>query len=314
VPDVSMTAGKLDFSALGNADTWTVLITFLYIDFIDATATMLAMAGMIDEKTPGFLDARGSWPRQTLSFVVHGVAVVVGACLGTSPCIVFAESGVGIREGGRTGLTSLVVAFGFFISMFLAPIFASIPPYATGPAIFIIGSLMFENARHVDWQDVRSALPAFMTIILMPLTYSFAYGIIGGLFGQVLLWALSFAWEASDSILKRPGCLTLRQTWLKNTDVFYRIARMEQVLINELPGYVKSTTSRASMRRSGTLLSDVRDAEPFNENPAYVGNDLTRPSALTSPPPDADGSGEESSDDTKPDVNVTVKVTLGAKI
>ncbi|KAG1679264.1 hypothetical protein FOA52_009294 [Chlamydomonas sp. UWO 241] len=259
VPNVSMTGGKLDFNALSQGETWTALITFLYLDFMDATSTMFAMASMLNEKIPGFLDARGSWPRQTLTMVVDGVSIVVGSTLGTSPLTVFAESGVGIREGGRTGLTSTVIAFGFGISMFLSPIFASIPPYATGPAIFVVGALMFEHARHIDWLDVRSAVPAFMTIILMPLTFSIAYGIIAGIAAQILLWVLCFALEACDSLFKRPGALTMRQMWLNNTDMFYRVFRKEHILIDELPGYKPRTT-----------FSDTNEGDLFPDNPAHV--------------------------------------------
>ena len=99
-----------------------------------------------------------------------------------------AESSVGIREGGTTGITALVCAFGFGISMFLSPIFASIPPYATGPAVIFVGALMFEHARLIEWRNVRQAVPAFLTIIMMPLTYSIAYGVIIGIFAAIMIW------------------------------------------------------------------------------------------------------------------------------
>ena len=134
------------------------------------------------------MDKKGSWPRQMLTMCVDGLSIVIGSTLGTSPLTVFAESAVGIKEGGRTGLTSFIIAIGFGISMFLSPIFASIPPYATGPAIVIVGAMMFEHCRHIDWLDAKKAIPAFLTIILMPLTYSIAYGIIGGLVAHLFLW------------------------------------------------------------------------------------------------------------------------------
>uniref|UniRef100_A0A7R9VWM6 Uncharacterized protein n=1 Tax=Chlamydomonas euryale TaxID=1486919 RepID=A0A7R9VWM6_9CHLO len=259
VPDVSMSGGKLDFGALSNGETWIALITFLYLDFMDATSTMFAMASLIHERLPGFLDKKGAWPRQTLTMVVDGVSIVVGSCLGTSPLTVFAESGVGIREGGRTGVTAAVVATGFAISMFLAPIFASIPPYATGPAIIFVGALMFEHARHINWLDTRTAIPSFITIIIMPLTYSIAYGIIAGIIVQIFLWLFCWLLEYWDALVKKDR--TLRHVWLNNTDMFYRILNKEDVLIADLPGY-----------KPRTVFDERTEAsEDFHvENPAHV--------------------------------------------
>ncbi len=139
----------------------------LYLDFLDATSTMFAMARMLNDAVPGFMDERGRWPRQLQTMITDGFSIVVGSLLGTSPLTVFTESAVGIREGGRTGITSFIVACGFGISVFLSPIFASIPPYATGPAVILVGALMMEHSRYVQWQDLRQAVPAFLCIILV---------------------------------------------------------------------------------------------------------------------------------------------------
>eukprot|EP00798_Chlamydomonas_sp_ICE-L_P015032 gene15032-21103_t len=128
VPTVEKSGGKLHFSGLAKGDTWIALITFLYLDFLDATSIMYTLARQINDKVPNFVNSRGSWPRQLETMVVDGAAIVVGSTLGCSPLTVFAESSVGIREGGATGITAFVVAAGFGLSMFFAPIFASIPP------------------------------------------------------------------------------------------------------------------------------------------------------------------------------------------
>lgn len=149
---------------------------------------------------PGYVNSKGQWPRQLWAFLADGFGIVIGATLGTSPLTVFAESAVGIREGGRTGICSLMVAIGFGISMFLSPIFASIPPYATGPALILVGAMMMEHSRYIDWNNIRQAAPAFLTMITMPLTYSIAYGVIAGLTTAIFLWLFDAIWEVSQSL------------------------------------------------------------------------------------------------------------------
>jgi xanthine/uracil/vitamin C permease (AzgA family) len=118
--------------------------------------------------------------------------------LGCAPLTVYIESASGIREGGRTGITAIVVAIGFFISLFLTPLIASIPPFATGPALILVGAMMMENLIDIDWADVRQAVPAFITIVVMPLTYSIAYGVIAGVCSYLLLYAANFGLDMVD--------------------------------------------------------------------------------------------------------------------
>lgn len=125
-------------------------------------------------------------------------AVVIGSLLGCAPLTVYIESASGIREGGRTGITAIVVAAGFFISLFLTPLIASIPPFATGPALILVGAMMMENLIDIDWADVRQAVPAFITIVVMPLTYSIAYGVIAGVCSYLLLYAANFGLDMID--------------------------------------------------------------------------------------------------------------------
>ncbi|KAL6757129.1 putative purine permease, partial [Haematococcus lacustris] len=138
---------------------------------------------------------------------------------------------LGIRAGGRTGISSFIIAIGFGISMFLSPIFASIPPCVVP---LQVGALMMEHSRYVNWDDPRQAVPAFLTIVLMPLTYSIAYGIICGLSFVIFLWAADALWE-TVAVLSGyyKGQKTLYHVWLDTNS-------HEQVLIDNLPGY-KST-------------------------------------------------------------------------
>lgn len=130
-------------------------------------------------------------------------AVVIGSLLGCAPLTVYIESASGIREGGRTGITAIVVSMGFFISLFLTPLIASIPPFATGPALILVGAMMMENLVDIDWADVRQAVPAFITIVTMPLTYSIAYGVIAGVCSYLVLYMFNFGLDLVEVAFKR---------------------------------------------------------------------------------------------------------------
>eukprot|EP00208_Stichococcus_sp_RCC1054_P001908 CAMPEP_0206139330 /NCGR_PEP_ID=MMETSP1473-20131121/5537_1 /ASSEMBLY_ACC=CAM_ASM_001109 /TAXON_ID=1461547 /ORGANISM="Stichococcus sp, Strain RCC1054" /LENGTH=611 /DNA_ID=CAMNT_0053533077 /DNA_START=97 /DNA_END=1932 /DNA_ORIENTATION=+ len=195
-PDASFTAGKLDFGGLKQGEAWLALITFLYVDFLDATGTLFSMANFVNLYVPGFIRPDKTWDRSVFAFSADGGAIVVSALLGSSPCTAFIESASGIREGGRTGLTAITTSFLFFIALFFTPILASIPPYAVGPALITVGALMLGNVVKIRWDLVSEAVPAFVTIALMPLTYSIAYGFIGGIVTYILLngagWVLDW--------------------------------------------------------------------------------------------------------------------------
>ncbi|CAI7666657.1 unnamed protein product [Penicillium manginii] len=158
-------------------------ITFLYVDILDTTGTMYSMArfaGTIDEKTQDF---EGS----AIAYMVDAISISIGALLGSPPVTAFVESGAGISEGGKTGLTSCMTGIAFFISVFFAPIFASIPPWATGCTLVIVGALMAKAAADINWRYYGDAIPAFLTIAIMPFTYSIAYGLIAGILSYIVL-------------------------------------------------------------------------------------------------------------------------------
>jgi AGZA family xanthine/uracil permease-like MFS transporter len=161
---------------LKGSQVWISLITFLYVDMLDTAGTLFSMA-----EYQGLLKEDGSFEGQTAGFCADAIGTIFGSLLGTSSVTTYIESGAGIEEGGRTGLTAVFISIFFFLSLIFAPLFASIPPWATGPSLIIIGALMMKTVNKIDWSNMRIAIPAFVTIILMPLTYSIAYGIIGGL-------------------------------------------------------------------------------------------------------------------------------------
>ncbi|KAF2264590.1 purine transporter [Lojkania enalia] len=153
------------------------LFTFLYVDIIDCTATLYSMArfaGVVDPET-------GDFPRSTLAYCTDAFSISIGALLGCSPVTAFIESGAGIAEGGKTGLTAMTCGICFFISMFFAPIFASIPPWATGCTLVLVGCLMMRQVVNINWRYIGDAVPAFVTVMFIPFGYSAAYGLIAGL-------------------------------------------------------------------------------------------------------------------------------------
>lgn len=125
--------------------------------------------------------------------MVDAISISIGSIFGVPPVTAFIESGAGISEGGKTGLTSCVTGLCFFIAMFFAPIFASIPPWATGCTLIIVGSLMAKAAADINWRYIGDAIPAFLTIAIMPFTYSIAYGLIAGITSYITLNMIAWA-------------------------------------------------------------------------------------------------------------------------
>ncbi|KAJ1645673.1 hypothetical protein LPJ64_002757 [Coemansia asiatica] len=173
---------------LSSSDIWIALITFLYVDILDCTGTMFSMAkfgGYMDDRTQDF---EGS----SMAFLVDSASITVGSAFGSSPVTAFIESGAGIAEGGRTGITTIVTGIMFFIALFFAPIFASFPPWATGPALITVGSMMMTNVLQINWKYIGDGLPAFITIIMIPFGYSIGYGLIAGIGSFIFINSVVF--------------------------------------------------------------------------------------------------------------------------
>ncbi|KAL4572762.1 hypothetical protein LXL04_019545 [Taraxacum kok-saghyz] len=182
VHGVETTAGVINFKGMNTKAFWVALITFLYIDILDATGTLYSMA-----RFAGMTDSNGDFEGQYFAFMSDASSIMIGALLGTSPVTTFMESSTGIKEGGRTGLTAITVAGYFFLAFFFTPLLASIPPWAVGPPLILVGVLMMKTVTEIQWDDMRQAIPAFVTMILIPLTYSVAYGMIGGIGTYIIL-------------------------------------------------------------------------------------------------------------------------------
>jgi len=189
---------------------WVALITFLYVDLFDTTGTLYAMAKFSNVMNPRTKDFEGS----TMAYCIDAFSISMGSLMGTSPVTAFIESATGISDGGKTGITAIAAGFCFFIAIFFAPIFASIPAYATGGALVIVGSLMIRNVVEINWNYIGDAVPAFLTLIMIPFTYNIAYGLITGIISYTLLNGIPYLLrKVSGNRISPPGYETDRDEW-----------------------------------------------------------------------------------------------------
>ncbi|MCP4395746.1 MAG: NCS2 family permease [bacterium] len=185
-PSLAPTLFQFDFSNVFSIDMLIVLGTFLFVDLFDTVGTLVGVASKAD-----LLDEDGRLPKAKQALFADAVGTTIGAMLGTSTVTTYVESAAGVAEGGRTGLTSLSAGAMFAISLFLSPLFLMVPSSATAPALVLVGLFMMSPILKIDLEDYTIALPAFLTIIMMPLTYSIAEGIAFGLTSFVFLKLLS---------------------------------------------------------------------------------------------------------------------------
>jgi AGZA family xanthine/uracil permease-like MFS transporter len=183
---ISPIAGKLDFSYLTESgrimDFIIVVLTFLFVDFFDTVGTLVGVASKV-----GMIDKDGKVKNAGKALLVDAVGTTVGAVLGTSTVTTYVESSAGVAEGARTGLASVVTGILFLIAMFFSPLFIAIPQCATAPALIIVGFFMIGSITKIDFNDFTEGVPAFLTIIMMPLTYSIGDGLTIGLLSYAVL-------------------------------------------------------------------------------------------------------------------------------
>ncbi len=185
-PSIEPIAFKFEFSSVFTIDMLIVLFTFLFVDMFDTVGTLIGVsskANMIKED--------GKLPRAKQALFADAVGTTVGSMLGTSTVTTYVESASGVAEGGRTGLTSLTTAGMFILALFLAPLFLMVPEAATAPALILVGSFMLSPIRKINFDDYTESIPVFMTLIMMPLAYSIAEGIVFGMLSYVALKLLS---------------------------------------------------------------------------------------------------------------------------
>ena len=179
-------AGKVNFSYLTSPqhvfNFITIVFTFLFVDFFDTVGTLIGVASRAN-----MLDKKGRVPNAGKALMTDAIATTAGALLGTSTVTVYVESATGVEEGGRTGLTAITIGALFFVAMFFSPIFVAVPACATAPALIYVGYLMLTSVLKIDFSDITDAVPAFLIIALMPLTYSIGDGLTIGVLEYVIL-------------------------------------------------------------------------------------------------------------------------------
>ena len=189
-PDPRPTFLALDIGGALGVGFVTVIFTFLFVDLFDTTGTLVGVA-----HRAGMLDEDGNLPRLNRALLADSTATVVGASLGTSTVTSYIESAAGTNVGGRTGLTAVVVAGLFLLSLFLAPLADMIPGYATAAALFFVACLMTRGLSELEWGDPTEYAPGVVAAIAMPLTYSIATGIGFGFIGYVAIKAVAGRWR-----------------------------------------------------------------------------------------------------------------------
>ena len=172
-----------------------IVLTFLYFDMFDTVGTLIACAGK-----SGIINPDGSIPRARQALLADAIGTTTGSVLGTSTVTTFVESSAGVAEGGRTGLTAVTVGLMFVLSLFLEPLFGSIPSAATSPALIIVGVMMITPVKTINFDDYTEAIPAFMTIILMVAASSISDGIMFGILSYVFIKSLSGKIKETDAM------------------------------------------------------------------------------------------------------------------
>ena len=186
VPSMAPTFMKMDFSIVFSLDFVVIMFAFLFVDMFDTLGTLIGVASKAD-----MLDKDGKLPKIKGALLSDAVGTSVGAVCGTSTVTTFVESASGVAEGGRTGLTAIVAAILFGLSLFLSPIFLAIPSFATAPALIVVGFLMLTSITKIDFNDYTEAIPCFIAIIAMPFMYSISEGIAMGVISYVVINLIS---------------------------------------------------------------------------------------------------------------------------
>lgn len=182
MPDTPYIFEFVSFSEIFSLEMLFVLFIFLFVDMFDTVGTLVGVATKAN-----MLTEDGKIPNVKKALFADAIGTTVGAAIGTSTVTTYVESASGVSEGGRTGFTSVVTAGLFLLALFFSPIFLMIPAAATAPALFLVGLFMMSPIKEIDFDDFTEAIPAFVTLIIMPLAYSISDGIVYGLLSYIIL-------------------------------------------------------------------------------------------------------------------------------
>jgi len=192
IPEESLFAafGSEGLGDLGDgvsyADFFMVMVAFLFVDIFDTAGTLYSVG-----RQAGYVDENDELHNSDEAFMSDAGATIIGAVVGTSTTTTYIESAAGVEEGGKTGLTAVTVGVLMLSGLLLAGLFKQIPTFAAAPALVIIGAMMMRQAADIDWSDMGKSIPAFVTMVMMPFTYSIAAGIAWGIITYVLINAAS---------------------------------------------------------------------------------------------------------------------------
>lgn len=196
VPDITTTLGKLDIMAAIHYGIFSIIFSFTIVELFDNLATLIGLS-----KKAGLMDKNGDIPNLNRALQADAVGTMMSATFGSTALNAYIENAAGISEGGRTGLTAVVVAGLFLLSLFLTPLIMLIPSVATAPALILVGSLMLSEIKNLSFDDFTDTVPAFLTIILMPLTSSIAEGLAFGFVSYTVLKTLTGKYKEMNLFL-----------------------------------------------------------------------------------------------------------------
>lgn len=185
-PSITPVLCKMEWNGIWSIDMGICVFTLLFMDMFDTLGTLIGVG-----HRAGMVDKNGHMPRLNKAFMADAIGTTFGALVGTSTVSTYVESASGVNAGGRSGLTAFVVAVCFLLAMFFSPLFLTIPSQATAPAMILVGVMMMSGIKEVDFQHFLTAIPCFLCIVLMPLTYSISDGILIGLIFWVAIHLLS---------------------------------------------------------------------------------------------------------------------------
>ena len=188
---------KFEWSSIFSLDMLVVVLTFLFIDMFDTIGTLVGVS-----VKSGMVDKDGKIEGIDRMLMADAVATTAGACIGASTTTTYIESASGVAEGGRTGLPSFVIALCFAVGLLFSPLFLAIPSAATGAVLVVVGVMMMSPVRDIDWDNYREAIPAFITAVMMPLSYSIAHGIMLGVITYVILNCVTGKWKEVSLTMK----------------------------------------------------------------------------------------------------------------
>ncbi|GCV53699.1 adenine permease [Escherichia coli] len=189
-PDISGVIGEVDLSGALSLELAGIIFSFMLINLFDSSGTLI---GVTDKA--GLIDSNGKFPNMNKALYVDSISSVAGAFIGTSSVTAYIESTSGVAVGGRTGLTAVVVGVMFLLVMFFSPLVAMVPPYATAGALIFVGVLMTSSLARVNWDDFTESVPAFITTVMMPFTFSITEGIALGFMSYCIMKVCTGRWR-----------------------------------------------------------------------------------------------------------------------